>query len=113
MQVLEKSLRNKLERTVMEARDVAEAAARAAAEQLGVGEPKPDAHLSADEKELRRRLRIHGRQLGDTFLPSPHGRGAGGEGRFQALDRLVEEIAYEHWHRMLFARFLAENQLLM
>ena len=29
------------------------------------------------------------------------------------MDRLVEEVAYEHWHRMLFARFLAENNLLM
>jgi len=26
---------------------------------------------------------------------------------------LVEEIAYQQWHRMLFARFLAENGLLM
>jgi hypothetical protein len=26
---------------------------------------------------------------------------------------LVEEIAYEQWHRMLFARFLAENSLLI
>jgi len=25
----------------------------------------------------------------------------------------VQETAYEHWHRMLFARFLAENGLLM
>ena len=25
----------------------------------------------------------------------------------------MEEVAYEHWHRMLFARFLAENNLLM
>jgi hypothetical protein len=25
----------------------------------------------------------------------------------------VREMAYEHWHRMLFARFLAENQLLI
>ena len=30
-----------------------------------------------------------------------------------SMDRLVEEVAYEHWHRMLFARFLAENNLLM
>lgn len=29
------------------------------------------------------------------------------------MDRLIEEVAYEHWHRMLFARFLAENNLLM
>ena len=104
MQALEKTLRNKLERTVMEARDVAEAAARAAVEQLGVGEPKPYAHLSADEKELRRKLRIHGRQLGDILQAKKD---------TQEIERLVEEIAYEHWHRMLFARFLAENQILM
>ncbi len=104
MQALEKTLRNKLERTVMEARDVAEVAARAAVEQLGVGEPKPYAHLSADEKELRRKLRIHGRQLGDFRHDKKD---------IQEIDRLVEEIAYEHWHRMLFARFLAENNLLM
>lgn len=29
------------------------------------------------------------------------------------MPRLVEEIAYEQWHRLLFARFLAENDLLM
>ena len=27
--------------------------------------------------------------------------------------RLVRECAYEHWHRMLFSRFLAENDLLI
>jgi hypothetical protein len=43
------------------------------------------------------------------------GRGAGGEGRsgHQAIDKLVQETAYEHWHRMLFARFLAATGLLM
>ena len=29
------------------------------------------------------------------------------------FERLVEECAYEQWHRMLFARFLAENDLLI
>ena len=110
---LEKSLRNRLERTIKEARDVAEAAATASLEQLGVGEAAPFAHLSADERELRRKLRVHGRQLGDSLLPSPSGRGAGGEGKIQTMDRLIEEVGYEHWHRMLFARFLAENNLLM
>lgn len=104
MQALEKALRNELERTVKEARDVAEAAARAALEQLGVGEAKSFKHLSAEDLELRRKLRIHGRQLGDA-------RNATTE--MQEIDRLVEEVAYEHWHRMLFARFLAENNLLM
>jgi hypothetical protein len=111
MQPLDKTLRNQLERAVKDARDIAEEAACAALEQLGVGEAAPFAHLSEQDQDLRRKLCAHGRQLGDTFLPSPNGRGA--EGRFQALDRLIEETAYEHWHRMLFARFLAENNLLM
>jgi len=100
---LDKSLRNRLERTIKEARDVAEAAASASLEQLGVGEAAPFAHLSADERELRRKLRVHGRQLGDSL----------NGGKIQTMDRLIEEVAYEHWHRMLFARFLAENNLLM
>jgi hypothetical protein len=31
----------------------------------------------------------------------------------QEIARLTEELAYDYWHRVLFARFLAENQLLM
>ncbi|MDD3247488.1 MAG: N-6 DNA methylase [Methanosarcina sp.] len=104
MQPLEKTLRNKLERTVKEARDIAEAAARASLEQLGVGEASPFPYLTEDQKELRRKLRAHGRQLGDQRDP---------KAETQEIERLVEEVAYEHWHRMLFARFLAENNLLM
>ena len=103
MQPLDKTLRNRLERTIKEAREVAENAARAALEQLGVGEAAPFAHLSAQDRELRRKLRVHGRQLGDSL----------NGGKIQTMDRLIEEVAYEHWHRMLFARFLAENNLLM
>ena len=33
--------------------------------------------------------------------------------RRQSIDQLTQELAYEYWHRMLFARFLAENHLLM
>jgi len=104
MPPLDKTCRNQLERTVKEARDIAEAAARAALEQLGVGEAAPAGHLTTAERELRRRLRVHGRQLGDIRDPKTE---------VQAIDRLLEEVAYEHWHRMLFARFLAENHLLM
>lgn len=103
MQPLDKALRSKLERTVREARDIAEVAATASLEQLGVGEINPYAHLNDDERKLRVRLRAHGRQLGDFREP---------DGKQEIL-RLVEEVAYEHWHRMLFARFLAENSLLM
>ena len=49
MQPLDKSLRNILERTVKEARDTAETAARIALEQLGVGEPTAYPHLSIAE----------------------------------------------------------------
>jgi hypothetical protein len=104
MQPLDKTLRNKLERTVKDAREIAESAAKAALKQLGVGEAKPFEYLSEEERNLRRRLRAHGRQLGDL-------RNATTE--IQEIDRLIEEVAYEHWHRMLFARFLAENNLLM
>lgn len=103
MQALEKNLRNQLERTVKQARQVAEAAAQAALEQLGAGESHAPAYLDEAGRELRRRLRSHGRQLGDVLQA---------DGSQSSL-RLREEIAYEHWHRMLFARFLAENNLLM
>ena len=105
--VLPKPLRTQLEDTVQSARDAAEKGARAALAQLAVAKA-PD-YLSDDSKAPRRRRRAHGRALGDAFLPTPAGRGAGGEGGTQ---HLVWETACEHWHRMLFARFLAENGLL-
>ena len=66
MKPLEKTIRNQLERTIKDARDIAEAAARAALEQLGVGESTPFPHLSNEERVLRRKLRVHGGQLGDV-----------------------------------------------
>jgi hypothetical protein len=102
-QPLDRTLRRELERTIQKAREVAEAAASTALNQLGVGEAKPYDYLSDDERDLRRRLRVHGRQLGDERQPNG----------VQEKIRLLEEVAYEHWHRMLFARFLAENSLLM
>ena len=102
-QSLEKSLRSKLENTVKAARDLAEGAARAVIEQLGVGQPKPPTYLDDNQKALRRRLRAHGRALGDAKRTDDT----------QDTQHLVWEIAYEHWHRMLFARFLAENGLLL
>src|SRR5690606_25986009 len=103
MQPLDKTLRNQLERAVKSARDTAETGARAALDQLGVADPAPAAHLSETERELRRKLRADGRQLGCAV-----------DGRkVQTMERLVEEVAYERWHRMLFARCLAENDLLL
>lgn len=48
---LDKDLRGKLENAVKAARKIAEEAARAACEQLGVARVKPDDHLSEDEKD--------------------------------------------------------------
>lgn len=102
MQPLDKTLRNQLDRTVRKARPVAEQAAEAALEQLGVGEESAPSYLNDNQRALRRRLRAHARSLGDPLKDGA-----------QAVTRLISEIAYEHWHRMLFARFLAENELLM
>lgn len=103
MATLASELRNKLERVVIEARDATEAGARAALEVLAVQEPKYYPHMSTEQQELRNHLRARARQLGDRQDAS---------GRL-AIDHLVGECAYEYWHRMLFARFLAENGLLI
>src|SRR5690606_11059975 len=95
--------RKKLEKTVVEARDVAEEAAAKALGQLGVGAAKKPDYLTDDQALLRRRLRARGRALGDA-------RAADGT---QETLRLAREAAYEHWHRLLFARFLLENDLLV
>ncbi|MCK6425126.1 MAG: BREX-1 system adenine-specific DNA-methyltransferase PglX [Burkholderiaceae bacterium] len=102
-QPLAKPLRSQLENTVKSARDVAEKAALAALRQMAVSEAKAPDYLSDELKALRRRLRAHGRALGDVKAKDDT----------QGLQHLVWEVAYEHWHRMLFARFLAENGLLM
>jgi hypothetical protein len=102
-QPLAKPLRSQLEATVKAGRDVAEKAANAALAQLDVGEAKAPDYLTDEFKALRRRLRAHGRALGDKKADDDS----------QPLQHLVWEVAYEHWHRMLFARFLAENGLLL
>jgi hypothetical protein len=103
MPTLASELRGKLERVVIEARVAAEAGARAALEALAVHHYEPYPHMKPPERVLRIHLRARARQLGDR---------QDGSGRL-AIDHLVGECAYEHWHRMLFARFLAENNLLI
>lgn len=65
-QPLAKPLRSQLENTVKSARDVAEKAALAALRQMAVSEAKTPDYLSDELKALRRRLRAHGRALGDV-----------------------------------------------
>ena len=104
MDSLPVDIRNQLARTVQAARRAGEAGARSALGVLAVGDARAHPSLSPDEQDLRRRLRAHGRQLGDRL---------DAETGVQQVERLAHEVAYEHWHRMLFARFLAENNLLL
>ena len=99
---LDKKLRKQLETAVIKARNIAETAATQVLNRLSVGDNKAAEYLTDEQKKLRNRLRAHGRQLGDVLK--------GGE---QETKHLVVEIAYEHWHRMLFSRFLEQNNLLM
>ena len=101
---LSPDLRNRLAAAIKAARRVGESGARSALGMLAVGAARAHPSMSPAEQDLRRRLRAHGRQLGD---------GRDSETGEQKIDRLAHEVAYEHWHRMLFARFLAENELLI
>ena len=97
-------LRKQLERAIVSARDVAETGARIALTALAVHDREPYQHMSLEQSALRKRLRAHGRQLGDRRHANTGSQG---------IDNLVHECAYEHWHSMLFARFLSENDLLI
>lgn len=94
MAALDSTLRRQLERTVVNARTTAESAADKALKRLGMHQHEPPSTLSPDERTFRRELEAQKSQLAN----------------YQAL---VEQCAYEHWHRILFARFLAENDLLI
>jgi hypothetical protein len=83
-----------LENAIRNARDAAEAAARTALDGLEVNVENPRLGHSAVDADLREALRALKAQLG-------------------GYEELVSACAYEQWHRMLFARFLAENNLLL
>ena len=102
MASLSSELRNRLDAAVKSARQEAEKGARKALQTLAVDRHEPFRSMSVEERALRNRLRARGRQLGDV---QNHGT--------QRIDHLAHGIAYEHWHRMLFARFLAESDLLI
>ena len=93
-------LRRGLESSVVGARGVVEAGVGRVFDRLGVarvGDPFSlgvPVGLSDGERVLRRVVGVKVRQAG-------------------SFDAAVEEVAFGVWHRMLFARFLAENDLLM
>lgn len=110
MVTLSSGQRTVLERVVLRAREVAERGVRkrfAALDLTGTAAP---AGLTGDDRALRNALRDRARKLGrgriDSHLATHEATRAG-------EPFLVEELAYETWHRMLFARYLAENDLLV
>jgi len=98
-------LRRQLEQAIQQARSLAEAGARHALEALAVHEPAPYPHMDEAQRGLRRQLRAQARQLGD------------GDSRIKPgayeIRHLGEKLAYDQWHRLLFARYLLENDLLI
>ena len=103
MTILSKQLRRDLEAAIKLARDIAEAAAAEALARIAVADAEAPTHMTEGNRALRRRLRAHGRALGDT-------RDAAG---MMTTARLQDATAYEIWHRMLFGRFLVERGLLI
>ncbi|MFZ6761721.1 BREX-1 system adenine-specific DNA-methyltransferase PglX [Pseudoroseomonas sp. WGS1072] len=103
MPFLNKTLRRQLATAIQEARLVAEEGAADAVRRLGVMDEVAPAYLREEDRELRRKLRAHARSLGDNW-----------DGKvLTSVTRLVETTAFEHWHRMLFGRFLVERGLLV
>ncbi len=100
MPPLSSELRRTLENSVIKAREEAERAAAAAIAALAVERNEAFPAMSNEQRGLRNALRARVRQLG-------------GGNQVDGMPLLVEEVAYVQWHRMLFARFLAENDLLM
>jgi hypothetical protein len=103
MAVLTSQQRNTLETAVKLARKAAETGAFNALHGLAVDHPEPFAHMNPSQRALRNNLRSKARLLGDALPAS----GA------QQIAHLSNELAYETWHKMLFAKFLETNALLM
>lgn len=99
--VLNAAQRRHLDGAVQRARTAAEQAASDALRALAVAEPSRPSYLGEDDNALRLALRTKARQLGDDTARSAAN-----------LTNLVREVAYEQWHRLLFARFLEVNGLL-
>lgn len=99
--VLNSDQRRHLDGAVQRARTAAEQAASDALRAFAVGEPSRPGYLGDTDNALRLALREKARQLGDNTA-------SGGAD----LTNLMREVAYEQWHRLLFARFLEVNGLL-
>jgi hypothetical protein len=105
MSSLPTALRRQLETACKDARRIATIGARKALETLAVHEPEPYRHMDDVQRELRCKLRAQAKQLGDAEIQTKRGA--------HEIKHLVEKLAYDQWHRLLFARFLLENNLLI
>jgi len=103
MAVLTQQQRNTLESAVKQARRVSETGAWNSLKAFAVDNPEPFPHMNPEQRSLRNRLRSKARLLGDELPSSGH----------QQIDQLSYELAYEYWHKILFAKFLEANGLLM
>lgn len=99
--VLNSDQRRFLDAQTQRAREATQRAAEDALRALAVSEPSRPSYLNDEQNKLRLALRDKARQLGDDTARA----GA-------PLTNLVHDVAYEQWHRLLFARFLEVNGLL-
>ncbi|MEI6818059.1 MAG: SAM-dependent DNA methyltransferase [Verrucomicrobiota bacterium] len=97
--------RRLLESAVKQARKIATGGARKSLKALAVHEPDPYPHMDEAQRTLRRRLRAQARQLGDGESHTKRGS--------YEITHLVEKLAYDQWHRILFAQYLLANDLLI
>lgn len=100
-EVLNSDQRRFLDAQTQRAREAAQRAAEDALRALAVNEPSRPRYLSDEQNKLRLALRDKARQLGDETARAD-----------APLANLVHDVAYEQWHRLLFARFLEVNGLL-
>jgi len=103
MPVLTPQQRNTLESAVKQARKVAELGAFNALHAMAVDHPEPFAHMTTELRNLRNSLWAKAKLLGDRH----------DEQGKRKIAHLSYELAYETWHKMLFAKFLEANGLLM
>jgi hypothetical protein len=103
MPVLSPQQRATLEKAVKEARKASEIGAFNALQASAVNHAEPFAHMTPEQRTLRNALRSKARLLGDELEPNGT----------QQISNLAYELAYETWHKMLFATFLEANDLLM
>ncbi|KAF0128491.1 MAG: hypothetical protein FD155_3233 [Bacteroidetes bacterium] len=103
MPVLTPQQRNSLETAVKLARRMAEQGALNALQAMAVNHPEPFSHMNTVQRSLRNNLRSKARLLGDELKSNG----------IQSMAHLSYELAYETWHKMLFAKFLEANNLLM